>query len=116
MPGPRDRTLTSTSVPAAALAPEHAARRALRTGSGVDERREDLATPVHVLGHLLDELVDRLEPQRGPQVRDELDRDALAVEVEVGAVEDVRLDATLVPVEGRVRADRDRSGERPVDG
>ena len=43
----------------------------------------------------------------GPQPLDELQDDALAVEVEVGAVQDVGLDPALGAVEGRVGADRD---------
>ena len=61
---------------------------------------------VHV--HLRDQVVDRVELQRRPQPGDEVHRHVRAVQVQVVAIERVRLDGPFPPVEGRVRADRDR--------
>ena len=77
-------------------------------------RGQDLATPGDVLAHLVDEGLDRVEPQGRPQVGDEVHRDTLAVEVEIRPVEDVGLNAALVPVEGRVGADGDGRREGAV--
>ena len=50
---------------------------------------------VDVLRHPREQLVDGREPQGRPQPCDELERDVLVVQGEVGAVEHVRLDPAL---------------------
>src|SRR3954452_4618882 len=61
----------------------------------------------HVDGHLLEQGVDSVELEGRAQPRTEVERDPLAVEVEAGSVQAVRLHAALRPVEGRVGADAD---------
>src|SRR3954451_4848374 len=56
----------------------------------------------HVDGHLLEQGVDSVELEGRPQPRTEVERHPLAVEVETGSVQAVRLHAALRPVEGRV--------------
>src|SRR5690554_650861 len=61
-----------------------------------------------VEAHLRDEGLDAVEPQRGPQARDELDEHLLAVQVEVVTSDDVRLDDPHEDVaEGGVGPDGD---------
>ena len=50
-----------------------------------------------VVGHLDQQGVDRVEAHGRPQPGDQLDPDPLAVQVQVGPVQDVRLDPALVP-------------------
>src|SRR3569833_2735741 len=61
-----------------------------------------------VLPHPLDQLLDRVELERVAQPGGEVDADVRAVQVEVVAVEGVRLDGALPALEGRVDADGDR--------
>src|SRR3546814_14832086 len=61
---------------------------------------EDLAGPHDVLGHRLDQLLDALEADHATKPLDEGHLDLDAIELEVGAVKDVGLPATL-PQTGR---------------
>src|SRR3954452_4490248 len=83
-------------------------------GAGGFGDAEHLVGPGDVGGHLLDQCLDAVEPQRRSQPLDELDGDALAVEVQVVPVEHVGLDPPLRAVERRVRADRDRRRQNGV--
>ena len=70
-----------------------------------------------VVGHLLDQRLDAVEGDHAAEPLDELDLDLDAVELEVGAVEHVGLDAALAhALEGRVGADADRGGGQDRSG
>src|SRR4051794_29090738 len=75
----------------------------------------------HVEGHLLEQGVDTVELERRAKTRTEVEGDPLAIEVEAGPVQAVRLHAALRAVEGRVGADADgrrqtlpRGSEQPA--
>src|ERR1051325_4385457 len=70
----------------------------------------DLPGSVHVPVHLLDQGLDRVELQGVAEPVDEVDAHVVAVEVEILAVQRVRLDRAYLTVEGRVGADGDRRG------
>src|SRR5699024_11685196 len=73
-------------------------------------RGESAAGRLGVPVHLLDQRVDRVELQRGPLERDELEPHHVAVEVEIVIPVHVRLDGAsgrAVRLEGGVGADRD---------
>ncbi len=75
----------------------------------MDDLGEHRAALLDVLGHGDEEVVDAVETQGRADVLDELHDDALVIEVEVVAVEDIGLDgATVLGVEGRVGPDGDR--------
>ena len=99
--GRRDESPTSCraqGLTAVAMARAAAALRRAQRIAG----RSQLAAPLDVLGHRLEQLVDAVEVQGRPDVGGELDHDPLVVEVEVVAVEDVGLDGA--PVVGRRRS------------
>ena len=91
--------------PPALLAPpvSGSAPRAVRLG-------HEVAAAVHVLGHALQQGVQRVELLLPADVGQEVDRDVHPVQVQVHAVDGVRLDGALGAVELRVGAHRDRRG------
>src|SRR5690606_8422266 len=98
--------------------PYHAARSAGRArtcgpGRGARGSGRDLAGAGDVPVHLLDEGVDRVELQHVADAGGEVDGHVLAVEVEVVAVQRVRLDGPRHALERRVGADGDRG--RPAE-
>src|SRR6185437_8885021 len=63
---------------------------------------------VHILPHLGDQGLDRVEALSAAEAGGEVDGGVGAVQVQVVAVEGVRLDRALARAERRVGADRDR--------
>src|SRR3546814_13966609 len=74
---------------------------------------EDLAGPHDVLGHRLDQLLDALEADHATKPLDEGHLELDAIELEVGAVQDVGLHAPL-PLTVESRSEERRVGKECV--
>src|ERR1019366_8622173 len=72
-----------------------------------DEGGQYRPTAPNVVGYLQEQVLDGVELLRRPKSLDELHDDCLAVEIEIGAIQDVGLDPAVGAREGRVGADRD---------